>query len=322
MILILSSADDLHVQRVTSHLSPDSFFVLDLRDFGSTVFLNLIPGETAGEIVSEEENKRINLRDIKSVWYRRPRYKRGALGEEWKRVFAENEERVVLDGVYRFLNEKVFWLNNPFMNRQADNKPWQLSLASGLGFDVPPTLITNSSESFLRFVSENKRVVYKPVSKGRIDRPDEVPLVFLTKVIQEEDVEILAPRVSVTPCMFQKYIEKKFEIRVTMLGENVYATAQHSQESEETRIDWRRDPTKVPHERFSLPSNIENQCKALLRRLNLTYGAIDLIYTPEGRFVFLEINPNGQWLWIEDLAGYPISHAIANFLQNGDLSYA
>lgn len=316
MILILSHDEDLHTQRVIQDLSRDSFKVLDFRNLGEEIFLEVDPVTSTGNIIFDNGSDVLDTANIKSVWYRRPRYKCGSENIEiWKKTYAEDEERAVLDGLWRSLSDDVFWLNNPFANRVAGNKLWQLSVAHSVGFDTPLTIVTNNPDTFRQFVRRNKKTVFKPISKSHIERPNDMPLIFLTKVIDDLEVEIIAPRVSVTPCLLQEYIEKAFELRVTIVGDHVFATAQYSQNSEETKIDWRKDPRKVRHERMDLPLEVEYKCKVLVKKMNLTFGAIDLIFTPDGKFVFLEINPNGQWLWIQDLVGYPISHTIAEMLE-------
>lgn len=117
-----------------------------------------------------------------------------------------------------------------------------------------------------------------------------------------------------TPCIFQRNIPKKYEIRVTVIGEKVFAAAVYSQSDEEAKIDWRRK--RLVFKEVQLPAEIENLCVQILKELNLGFGAIDLIKTPEGEYVFLEINPNGQWVWIENQTGQRISEAIIEYLTN------
>jgi glutathione synthase/RimK-type ligase-like ATP-grasp enzyme len=65
-----------------------------------------------------------------------------------------------------------------------------------------------------------------------------------------------------------------------------------------------------------LPPEIQDKCVRLVEQLELSYGAIDMVLTPEGRYVFLEINPNGQYLWIEEQTGMPISAALCDLLMD------
>lgn len=118
--------------------------------------------------------------------------------------------------------------------------------------------------------------------------------------------------------MFQELIEKAFEVRVTVVGKQVFATEIHSQQSQRTKDDWRRyDLENTPHKEHVLPSEIESACLNLTRHYSLAFAAIDIIVTPKGKYVFLEINPNGQWLLLEKLTGQPISEALAQMLVRG-----
>src|SRR5262249_46875973 len=127
-----------------------------------------------------------------------------------------------------------------------------------------------------------------------------------------------AQDVRLCPVIFQAYVPKRVELRVTVVGGRVFAAEIHSQASRRTRHDWRHyDPYQTPHHAHDLPADVEGRCLALTERLGLRYGAIDLVLTPDGRYVFLEINPNGQFLWIEEATGLPISDAVCNVLMAG-----
>ncbi|NJR75066.1 MAG: hypothetical protein HC773_18390 [Scytonema sp. CRU_2_7] len=120
------------------------------------------------------------------------------------------------------------------------------------------------------------------------------------------------------PNDFQAYIPKRLELRITVVGQQVFAAEIHSQETNHTRYDWRRyDHHKTPYFPHELPPEVEQRCVQLVEKLGLCYGAIDMILTPDGRYVFLEINPNGQYLWIELATGLPISDAICDLLISG-----
>lgn len=125
----------------------------------------------------------------------------------------------------------------------------------------------------------------------------------------------LSRQVSNCPVIIQSYIQKEFELRVTVVKDKVFACAIYSQSSERTREDWRRyDIPNTPHKIYKLPKQIEQKCVDIVKKLGLEFGCIDMIVTPGGEFIFLEINPNGQWLWIEHLTGLPIGDAISEEL--------
>lgn len=117
----------------------------------------------------------------------------------------------------------------------------------------------------------------------------------------------------------QEYISKRVELRVTVVGSRVFAAEIHSQVNSSTKHDWRRyDLDRTPHMRHPLPPSVEACCVQLVQTLRLNFGAIDMIVTPSGEYVFLEINGNGQWGWIEDLTGLPIADAIVELLVAGE----
>src|SRR5207249_3343457 len=102
---------------------------------------------------------------------------------------------------------------------------------------------------------------------------------------------------SLTPSIFQEYIEKEYELRITVVGEKVFAAKVDSQKQDETKIDWRKHKTLF--QQYSLPKEISDKCVELTQKLNLSFGAIDIIRNKEGQYTFLEINPNGQWAWLD-----------------------
>ena len=115
----------------------------------------------------------------------------------------------------------------------------------------------------------------------------------------------------------EDYIEKQYEVRVTIMGSHVFACKIDSQaQTDETgKIDWRQGyDFDLRHEIISLPEKIEFFCRNYLKRLHLHFGCFDFIVTPDGEYVFLECNPNGQWRWIEDETGAPMSEAMVDCL--------
>ena len=137
---------------------------------------------------------------------------------------------------------------------------------------------------------------------------------IFTSTVRDTDLQEL-DGLSLAPVTFQEWISKRSDIRVTVVGRRVFATEILSQGRESSRIDWRAtDVADLPHRRFELPVTEVRRCISLVSRLGLAFGAIDLILDEDGALQFLEINPNGEWMWIEDLVGYPLSDAIASFL--------
>src|SRR5262249_3569975 len=138
-----------------------------------------------------------------------------------------------------------------------------------------------------------------------------------TEVVSRRDVGY-AEAIRYCPLIFQAYVPKRVELRITVVGQQVFAAEIHSQQTNHTRHDWRHyDFHRTPYFAHPLPAEVQQCCLRLVERLGLCYGAIDMVLTPKGRYVFLEINPNGQYLWVEQETGLPISDALCDLLMSG-----
>lgn len=205
------------------------------------------------------------------------------------------------------------WLNSPFAILTAENKPRQLSMACDLGFAVPETLITNDLRQARDFLSEGASIA-KPLREALLDEGGEERVIFTNCV--GELVEADEERITAAPVIFQREIRKLSDIRATVVGDVVYAAEILSQGHEETKTDWRRGSNPdLPHRPHELPSDLQRKCVRLVQALGLRFGAIDLVLDQDGSYWFLEINPNGQWAWIENRTGMPLTQAIVNELE-------
>lgn len=259
----------------------------------------------------------IHMDTIKSIWYRRPIpcIIDSVITNDAMRIFAGREAQTVLDSFYQCFGG--FWMSHPLKIRAASRKIHQLRLAQQLGLAIPPTLVTTDPLRAKQFYQEHREVIVKAMSAPVIEAEAGF-YSFSTAVIDEISIEKL-DCVRLTPTLFQAYIPKKLELRVTVVGEIAFTCEIYSQSSEKSRVDWRFfDPDKpVPHKAGKLPEEIERKIIEMVKILGLSFAAIDMILTPSDEYIFLEINPNGQWAWIEPLTGMPISKAIADLLVNG-----
>ncbi len=126
---------------------------------------------------------------------------------------------------------------------------------------------------------------------------------------------------SQTVSYLQEYIDKDYEVRVTCVKDHIFACKINSQSMDEThgRIDWRQGIDEgMEHSMFNLPEFVRDFCISFLHELNINFGCFDFIVTTKDEYVFLECNSNGQWLWIEQETGLPISKCIAETLSKYD----
>jgi hypothetical protein len=258
------------------------------------------------------------------------------------------ESQTFLEGLYYLLPE-AFWIPDPISARTARLKFWQLQLAAELGFTIPDTYVGNdpaiaatlieNHEALALKVIHRKYLEYEltPLDKlkkffydfryrGMLRQYADTPLILeelqyrrratmLTRRFVQAEAGPFLKALPVAPVTIQEYIPKKLELRITVLGDRVFPCAIYSQEgASHVQVDWRHDTEALRHEPYVLPSEIEAKCLALMRRLGLQFGAIDLIVTPSEEYVFLENNVDGQWLWVQDKTGMPIAETLADLL--------
>jgi glutathione synthase/RimK-type ligase-like ATP-grasp enzyme len=252
------------------------------------------------------------LDDIGAIWYRRP------VAPEWTRLsgeragWATGEALESLRGIWRTYSG--LWVNHPDANELASSKLEQLRRARHLGFDLPDTVVTNESAVVQRLAERHgSPLICKPIRSGYIELDGRERL-FFTSAVTEDALASFAQG-DPTPYLFQQKIEKQHEFRVTVIGDKVFAVRLDSQIREDSQVDWRRgDQMKLAHTPDVLPRDTEDRCRALTRSYGLAFGAIDLALDTEGRYVFFEINPNGQWAWLEQMTDVPLRSALADLL--------
>lgn len=255
--------------------------------------------------------KKLALRDVRSAYYRRPgapepRPSSDAATHE----YLTNEWSAVTRALWNALEGR--WMSSPFSILRAEDKPRQLALAATLGFNLPETLISNDFDAAAAFVAKGG-AIGKPLRHSLLDRGDTGEVLFTARLDPLKSMDRDA--VGLAPVIYQREVRKSYDIRATVIGDRVYAAAIHSQDHDETQVDWRSGTRlDLRHEAIELPSQLTAQCLALTRALDLRYGAIDLIADEDGKHWFLEINPNGQWAWIERRTGQPLAAAIVDEL--------
>lgn len=321
MILILTAPDDEHADHVASKLRErDASFVrFNPAQFPREAEISLSYstwGVTSYTLRAGEDQ--IDLNTLQSIWYRRPDppAAHDEIGDDSVRDFIKQESRSFMQDLWNGLD--CLWMPaSPSTVRQTQYKASQLKVAGELGFELPPTLITTSEADLLDFYSRhNGNIISKLAGFSFLETVGHTFSRY-TEMVTKRDIAY-ARQVRHCPMIFQACVPKRVELRITVVGQQVFPAEIHSQSSNHTRLDWRRyDDYQTPYFPHELPSDIERLCVELVERLGLCYGAIDMIVTPDGRYVFLEINPNGQYLWIEEATGLPISDAICDLLITG-----
>ncbi len=331
-VLILTNERDLHANKIILALErrnarPIRFNPADFP-LRSRLYFSNHDGKWHSYIDLDLSHRRLDLQEIHSAWLGRPDpvEVNPALSPMAAR-FAKAESKAAMAGILHL--DHILWINHPDKMRLGERKLVQLQRASALGLEVPRTLVTNDPTAVKAFYEEcGGNVIYKTlyapfVSEEKLERgmipPGSRYGGIYTTPVEEADLAHLHSVVYAAN-LFQEYVPKEIELRVTVVGNRVFAAEIHSQASERTRHDWRHyDFDNTPHRVHQLLLPIAQLCIELTRSFGLVYGAIDMVLTPDSRYVFLEINPVGLWYWIELLTGLPITDAIADLLVAGQV---
>lgn len=301
MILIITHKEDYTCDYIIDKLNEKgiSYYRFNCEDIGKISY-----------IIDADFSLSIDgFSNFTSVWFRRTKLPDLPDTDSATKIYLINEFNALFKNILCLINAK--WLSNPFNVEKAENKLFQLFTAKNIGFLLPKTLLTNTASELKEFYFANKKnVVIKPLSVSKIDKDNETEFIF-TNQLKSEHVDNIE-EYDLTPCIYQEEITKAIELRITVVGNKTFSVGINSQESDDSKTDWRKgNPSFFPVE---LPYDIEQKCLDLVKNLGLQFGAIDMIKTSKGEYYFLEINPNGQWVWIETETGLKISDAIINYL--------
>lgn len=305
MILIITHKQDYTVDFVVNKLNKKgiAYKRLNCEDLLKTKYN--FDSEKDFSFYFESDN------NYHSIWFRRTKLPKldGLKQEEMNYMLVEYDS--LLKNIFATVDGK--WLSKPIHVYNAENKILQLRKAQLIGFEIPQTIITNDKKEITDFYIKNKKdIIIKPLAQTRVNYKDNAAFIFTNKV--NDSLINSIDNFDITPCIFQQNIKKEYEIRVTVIDKKVFASAVYSQSNENTKIDWRKE--SLDFKTIEIPKDISDKCISLLKALNLKFGAIDLIKTLDNKYVFLEINPNGQWAWIEMQTGQKMSDEIIKFLEN------
>jgi len=295
-------------------------FRFDTDRFPTEVKLDLYSGDSEGGIITDGEEQ-LDLREVSSVWYRRMRYgfKIPNSMDKQFREAALKECRATVRGMIASL--PGFHFDRMSKVDRTNNKQLQLQVAREIGLLTPRTLTSNNPEAVKQFAQECKAqgIVTKMLSQFAIYGEEGEEMVVFTSPVSEDDLEHLEG-LQFCPMTFQENIPKALELRTTIVGQQIFTAAVNSQELEGSTYDWRKEGRALNEkwQVYDLPEEIEKKLLKLMHYFGLNYGAIDIIVTPDGRHIFLEINPVGEFFWLELFAPhFPISDAIGEILLTG-----
>jgi len=310
-IVVFSEPTDVHAQSVIRELAKageSDVRLVDLRDVPqrASVTMAFSNAHGSGFELAIGNGPPVRLDAVQSFWWRRPQtfVLPGGMDAN-SQHFALTELSTAFQGLWQCTTG--LWINDPVRDSAAAHKPWQLETARDVGLPIPDTLMTTDPEKVRAFwESRRGEVIYKPFLQTFHSWRE-------TRQLKREELALL-DSVRLAPVIFQSLVPGAADLRVTIIGDEIFPAAVDIDKME-YKLDVRLN--QQAYERHQLPADVGAKLLELMRRLGLEYGAIDLRLTPDGEYVFFEVNPAGQFLFVEHACGLPISAALAARLAAG-----
>ncbi|MFF5983595.1 ATP-grasp ribosomal peptide maturase [Streptomyces olindensis] len=314
-VLVVTALEDVTADRVIGALNVREVPVVrvDPADIGPGLSFgfSLVPDTPVWGGRLRTSSRELELRDVAAVFYRRPTpyITRFTHFPQQQRDFVAAEAKHGLSGVLNSLPGAVY-VNHPHAVARADFKPVQLQTFTELGLRVPPTMITNEAEAARKFAAMHGHVVYKTFRGLPRNQDGHTGAIWTQRVEPDSFDEALA----VTAHLFQAEIPKTRDVRITVVGRQVFAQQISAPDG---ALDWRRgDWDELSHTPIAVPASIEAALHRYLDSFGLVFGCFDFALTGDGGdsgdWWAIECNPNGQWGWLPDAAD--IAEAFADIL--------
>ena len=308
MILILSHKNDDHAAEVLNVLKRRGrrAVLFDTSDYPSRSHVSQRFERRGHQSQVRTDDQGFDVNECGVAWWRRPQPPvLDPRIDPSVASFAFSEVCEAIGGLWASL--EATWVNRPDLDERAHHKPLQLAVAAKIGLEIPRTLITNDPDAARSFVDEVgiTRTIYKTFLATEQHWRE-------TRLLSESEVGQL-PLVRLAPVIFQEYVEAVADLRITVIGERVIPVAIRA-DPNGYHVDYRMDLEGAKYAAAVLPKNVEDDILRFMGELGLRYGAIDMRLTDEGRYVFLEVNPAGEWLFVEQRSGVAISESFVDAL--------
>lgn len=307
-VLVVTNLDDPTTDLVIRELHDRDIPVVrfDSGDFPATLSIEATITSAGIEGSLSTPTRTADLTQARSLYYRRPSgFCFPHLDEQTAR-FAATQARYGLGGILASL-PGCLYVNHPHRIGDAEFKPSGLAAAVTAGFNIPPTLVTSSPDAAREFIKTTPGpVIYKPLSAPlyRIDG------VSCTVQVQEVTADQIDDTVAGTVHLFQHVVDKQADVRVTVIGDRVFAVRIDCE-----LLDWRTDYDALSYTVVEPPPGITKALYTYLNHFGLVFGCFDFAVDREGGWWFLECNPSGQWAWLEPETGLPMVAAMGDLLE-------
>ncbi|HEY2345121.1 MAG TPA: hypothetical protein VGH80_04475 [Xanthomonadaceae bacterium] len=322
-VLIDTERSDFHalVVAVALEARGNKVFRRFVSDYPGQASMSFLYGRDRKDFLADYAGTRLRPDEVDVVWNRRPTLPAVPAGiARADAQFVEEELRAAASAFDAFLSHSV-WINEKAAAENAELKPVQLREAHRCGLDIPETLISNDPADIRAFVGSRARCVYKPLNAHVWEDGDRRTATY-TAAVTLDDLPADA-LLRAAPGIFQERIGKSFEVRAQFFGRHCAAIKIDTSSLPFGDLDWRSDQGRISScERIELPRNVYRACCNLMARLGIVSGAFDFIVDESGRWVFLEVNQAGQFLFMEQWCpGLPVLDAFCQFVENVDWSF-
>ncbi|MFB6809583.1 ATP-grasp ribosomal peptide maturase [Streptomyces sp. NPDC056387] len=304
-VLVATEADDITADTVIAELNRLDVPVVRFNPAGIGTDLTvsarfgMCPAPMAGHV--RTPSRTADLADVRAVYWRRPTWPTFPNLSPDDARFATAQVRYGLGGAL-YAMDGPLWVNHPLRIAAADYKPAQLATAQRLGLAVPPTLVTNDPHDARDFISTHDRVIYKTLRWTPYQR-DGIPVTGWADPVTASEID---ESLRVAPHLFQAVVDKVADLRVLIVGRHVFAVRITS-----GLLDWRKDYSALSYSVVDLPTAVEKALLAYLDHYGLISGSVDFAVDHQGDLWWLELNPNGQWGWLEPHTGLQMSATFA-----------
>lgn len=317
ILLITHSGDFFTIDRVAEALSKKGVrsFRLDVDKFPLSVQLSTQLTPATSSYTLQYGIESLNTEEVQAVWMRR--LWEPDLGQDLAPQFQEaciRESKATLSSFWDSLR-KARWIDDLERTQVAQDKQRQLRIASEVGLVIPRTLITNNPKSVRNFFQQVQGKMVTKLLTALSYSMTYSSFSLYTSTVKEEDLQE-ADSLRYCPMVFQEKIPKQLELRVIFVQGNVFVGALEASTYADSKADWRK-PSGAEvgaWQHHNLPDAIVDRIRMFMARFGLLFGAFDFILTPSGEYVFLEVNPRGEWGMLERDLNLPISPAIAQAL--------
>jgi ATP-GRASP peptide maturase of grasp-with-spasm system len=318
MILILSAAYERTTCEVITWLLYYKQPFLRINET-STVSINIALDSKGKErITVNHNNKKYNVDEFNCYWYRRgffnyapEQFNSSSKTAVYFEKYLVREYAVIQAHANFYLHKKQNI--GSFLDNQL-NKMDVLVLASRFGLDIPATIITGEKSEALEFARHHNSMITKGISEGFSMEIENYNFYLHTILIEQKDIQLLPEKF--LPVLLQENLDKKYELRIFYLDGQCYSSVIFSQNDPKTKIDFRNYNQERPNRvcPYKLPVEVAKRINRLMKHLKMRTGSIDVVITKKNRYVFLEINPIGQFKQVSAPCNYFLEKIVAKKL--------